>query len=530
MNAVAPDPRRVDRGQLRTLVRLTLKQSLGRGTDASTGSKGNPLAQILFSMTTLGIMLSARAWRVADLPSYLVLLFAAVFLIVVLAINPDSQDVQERRLEILASKPIAPRTLLSARTMMLLVLAGLLAGCLGLVPLAVAVVHFSFSWPRAVATYVTLIAGCFAAAVLWLSVLMVGLRWVSLDRARKILQLLLVAAILGITAFSLGWIPMGAGAEGAFSLADRPARRGSSLVLVRRSSGGGRVAGSVWARQAPCCSSRGGLDVDPRRPAPALRELRRAGARPHRRVPRSVLVRALERAMHVPVLGRLLLPAPVQAVASAVLLATRREDVSRAKILASQLLALGAFVVAFTGAEHLVTVTLLTYLGFSSVTDGLKVTRQSGLPAAGWIFCGAPIEPGHLVRGLSAALMLRFLALPAVLLAVIFFRQHPPGLAAVLALGYVLVARVVVMAGLALWPAFPLSQEQQRAQSMLSYVFGFALSIAFGIAQTILVLLHQGFATVALVLGAAGLVALAAAAWGLRWAAASRVSRLEYPQ
>ena len=79
-------------------------------------------------------MLSARAWRVADLPSYLVLLFAAVFVIVILAINPDSQDVQERRLEILASKPIAARTPLSARTILLLVLAGLLAGCLGLSP------------------------------------------------------------------------------------------------------------------------------------------------------------------------------------------------------------------------------------------------------------------------------------------------------------------------------------------------------------------------------------------------------------
>jgi hypothetical protein len=139
MSAIAPDARRVDPLQLRALLRLTLKQSLGPGTDASTGSKGHPLRQILFSMTTLGVMLSARAWRVADLPSYLVLLFAAVFVIVILAINPDSQDVQERRLEILASKPIAARTLLSARTILLLVLAGLLAGCLGLVPMAVAV-------------------------------------------------------------------------------------------------------------------------------------------------------------------------------------------------------------------------------------------------------------------------------------------------------------------------------------------------------------------------------------------------------
>lgn len=61
--------------------------------------------------------------------------------------------------------------------------------------------------------------------------------------------------------------------------------------------------------------------------------------------------------------------------------------------------------------------------------------------------------------------------------------------------------------------SFPLPQEQQRAQSMLSFVIGFALSIAFGIAQSVLVLLHQAFA-----------------AWGLGRGAASRVAQLEYPR
>jgi len=151
------------------------------------------------------------------------------------------------------------------------------------------------------------------------------------------------------------------------------------------------------------------------------------------------------------------------------------------------------------------------------------------MPAAGWIFCGAPIEPRQLVRGISTALSLRFLALPALLLAVIFFRQHPPALAAMLALGYVLAARIVIGGGLLLRPAFPLSEEQHRAQSMLSYVIGFALSIGFGIAQTILVMIHGSFATVAVVLGALTLLAMAAAAWALTWGAASRMARLEYP-
>ncbi|HET6897647.1 MAG TPA: hypothetical protein VFK70_04840 [Vicinamibacteria bacterium] len=530
MSAVPPDARRVDWLQVRTILHLTLKQSLGPGIDASTGSRGHPLRQILFSMTTLGVMLSLRAWRVADLPSFFVLLFAGVFVIVILAINPDSQDVQERRLEILASKPIAPRSLLSARTILLLVLSTLLAGCLGLVPMGAAMVRFGLSAPRAVAAYLTLIAGCFAAAVVWLSALMVSLRWIPLERVRKTLQFLLVAAILGITAASVGWISFGGEGGSPFSIGDWPG------ALIAPSSWFALFwlpdpwPGSVWRRagallmvaSAVVVSMQGVLHRH-------YANFAEQSAATSARVPRSLLVWALERAMRVPLLGPLLLPPPVLAVASAVLLATRREDISRVKILASQLLALAAFAVAFMGAEHLVTVTVLTYLGFSSVADGLKVTRQSSLPGAGWIFCGTPIEPRQLVRGLATALEMRFLVLPAVFLAVIFWRQYTWGLALVLVLSYVLVARLVIVVGLLAWPAFPLSEEQQRAQSLLSYVIGFALSTAFAIAQMLLVLIHVNFGAAAIVLGAFGLVALAAATWGLTWGAASRLRVLEYP-
>jgi hypothetical protein len=347
---------------------------------------------------------------------------------------------------------------------------------------------------------------------------------------RKTLQFLLVAAILGITATALGWIPPGRAGGRMFSIAAWPAARLApsswfALFWLHDPWPGARwrrLGAVLLVSGAGVMSVRGVLHRH-------YANFAEQSAAPTTRVPRSTLVWALERAARVPVVGPLLLPAPVLAVASAVLLVTRREDVSRAKILATQLLALGAFVVAFTGAEHLVTMTMLTYLGFSAVADGLRVTRQSSLPGAGWIFCGAPIEPRQLVRGLTTAVVLRFLALPALLLAVIFFRQHPPGLAAVLALSYVLAARLVVAVGLLIWPAFPLSQEQQRAQSMLSFVIGFALSIAFGIAQSVLVLLHQAFPAVALVLGGATLVAMAGTAWGLGRGAASRVARIEYP-
>ena len=180
-------------------------------------------------MTTLGVMLSARAWRVADLPSYLVLVFAAVFVIVILAINPDSQDVQERRLEILASKPIAARTFAlradhppprargPARGLSL-------AGC----PWPSRSSISAWAWPRAVAAYLTLDGrGASRRAVLWLSVLMVSLRWIPLDpRAQDPSSSCSRSRSWGSTATSLGWIPncigQGGGAVLDRGLARRP--------------------------------------------------------------------------------------------------------------------------------------------------------------------------------------------------------------------------------------------------------------------------------------------------------------------
>ena len=186
MSAVAPDGGASIAGPA-PRPRPALPEAVARARDrnGNTGSREIPCCQILLSMTTLGVMLSAAAWRAADLPSYLVLVFAAVFVIVILAINPDSQDVQERRLEILGSKPIAPRTFLSARTISSSC-SRPARGCLGLAPLAVAVVHFGLAWPRAAAAYLTLDRGVLrGGGALALGVLMVSLRWIPLDRRAR---------------------------------------------------------------------------------------------------------------------------------------------------------------------------------------------------------------------------------------------------------------------------------------------------------------------------------------------------------
>lgn len=529
MSAEAPDERRVDPSQLRALVRLSLKQGLGRGVDPNTGSKGNPMLQVLFSMTALGAMLSTNASRAADLPSFLVVVFATVFVIVLLAINPDAQDVQERRLEILGSKPIAPRTFLSARALLLLALSSLLAGCLGLAPLVMALVRFPFAWPRAAATYLMLVLGSFTVAVLWLAAVMVGLRWLSVDRVRKTSQFLLLVAILGVSAASVGWIPVHL-PGGKFSISTWPqallppsswfalfwlddplpgalSRRAGAILLLGTAVlvALGGVLSRYYADFAEQSVAKGG------------------------RSPRSALVWALERITRLPGAGRHVLPPPVLAVAAAVLTTTRREDVSRAKTLAPQVLALVAFAVAWTGAEPLVMLTMLTYLGFSAVVEGLQVTRQSSHPAAGWIFWAAPVDPRHVVRGLTLALTLRFLVLPAVLLALILFRLHPPALAGVLSLAYVLSARLLIPLGLALWPALPLSHDQRSAQSFFGFVLAFVLTVVFAVAQAVIVMLTPLFGVIAVALAAAMLVALAGAAWGLGWSAAQRVARLEYP-
>jgi hypothetical protein len=475
-------------------------------------------------------MLAFGARRVADLPSALVLLFGVVFVIVVLAVNPDAREVQERRLEILGSKPIAPPTSLAARAAVVLVLSSLLAGCLGLAPLFALTYRFPFPWPRAVGTYATLLLGSFAVATLWLAAVMIALRWISVERVRKTSQLLLLAAIVGVNVAALGWIPTGGAGGGPFSLSDWPAARHlpSSWFALFWIDGPG--AGS-FARRAGALALVGaaGLVASGAVLGRAYANLAEQGEQPAARPPRSAGAWVLEQVAGVPVVGRVLLPSAVQAVAEAVLTATRREDVSRAKTLAPQILSILAFAVAWTGAERLMSLTMLTYLGFSAALDGLQVTRQSGNPAASWIFWGTPAEPRHVVRGLILALSLRFLVLPVALLALVLFRMHPPALAAVLSLAYLLTARLALRLGLLLWPAFPLSQDQRATQSVLGFVVGFAITIAFAVVQAILVLLHPMFGVFTLLLGVVVLVAMAVAAWGLGYGAAARVAGLQYP-
>jgi hypothetical protein len=531
MSAVAPDERRVDRDQLRVLVRLALKQGLGRGTDASTGAKGYPLLQILFSMTFLGIVLSFNAGRVSDVESFLVLIFAVVFVITVLAINPDTQEVQERRLEILASKPVAPPTFLSARALVLLALASLLAGCLGLAPTVTALVFFPGARLRTAASYPTLVVGSFAVAVVWLSLVMIAVRWISIERVRKTSQLLLLAAIVGVNVLSLGWIPFGGPAGSRFSVAAWPATAwlpSSWFALFWMDDG----SPAAWLRRAAVAALLGlaGLVASGRIFSSYYANFAEQSVAPAARPSRALLTRLLDGFARVPGLRRLL-PAPVHAVAAAVLTVTRREDVSRTKTLVPQVMAVGAFALSLWGGAPLaaVSMTMLTYLGFSSVLDGLQVTRQSSHPAAGWIFWGTPLAPRHVVRGLTTALTLRFLFLPAALLAVLFFRRHPPALAAFLSLAYVLTARLVIPLGLVVWPAKPLSHEQRATQSLGGFVVGFVLAISFAVAQAMVELLAPMFGVVAFVLGVFGLFVLAMASWGLAWSAAERLARLEYP-
>jgi hypothetical protein len=531
VSAPAPDERTVDAGQLRVLVHLALKQGLGRGTDASTGAKGFPLLQILFSMTLLGVVLCFNAGRVADAASFLVLIFAVVFVITVLAINPDTQDVQERRLEILASKPVAPPTFLAARALVLLALSGLLSGCLGLAPLVTALAYFRLPWLRAVAGSLMLVAGSFAVAVVWLSAVMIAVRWISVDRVRKTSQLLLLAAIVGVNVLSLGWIPFGGAGSSRFSVSAWPAAAWLPSSWFALFWVDGDVPGS-WGRRTAAVGLLGlaGLVASGRLFARYYANFAEQSAAPAARPARALLTRLLDAFARVPGLGRLL-PPPVHAVAAAVLTVTRREDVSRTKTLVPQVMAAGGFALAWWGGAPMaaISMTMLTYLGFSSVLDGLQVTRQSSHPGAGWIFWGTPLAPRHVVRGLTIALTLRFLFLPAALLAVLFFRRHPPALAAFLSLAYFLSARLVIPLGLVVWPAQPLSHEQRATQSLGGFVAGFALAVSFAVAQALVELLAPLFGVLAFGLGVLVLFGLALAGWAFAWSAAVRLGRLEYP-
>lgn len=517
----------IDRRQLVALLGLTLRQLLRPGVDRSSGSKGHPLRQIVFSMGLLGLLFTGNVGRLPDLASYLALLFAVAFVFVALAISPETHEVRQRNIEILSSKPIAPATLVAGRAVILLVIAGLISGCFGLAPLLAAWWRLACPLPLVAAEYAMLILGAFTAAMAWLYALLAALRFVSPERLRFVTQSLLVLAILAVTAMSTGlYSPAGL---------VRPALAATLIELLPSTwfarfwmadlgfEANAQRAGVLLLGAATIAAARGGFE----RFYPRLTEA--AVAEPGRPVVRPLTVRLLEAVSRLPLLGGWLLPRASTAVASAILTLTVREEVSRLRVLVPQVVAALFFILGLRTEQATLPLSMLAYFGLASVIDGLDVVRQSPSAPASWIFFKTPIEARQVRRGIRVAIMLRFLALPLLLLTVLLLKSHPPLLAALLATAYLFVGRFVIAGGIVARPAFPLSQDQRAAQSFLGLVLGFVLSVAGSVAYLVAVFLVTTLGWVGLAIAAVAVAGLAAATLACELWASERLARAEYP-
>lgn len=521
MGALAvPATGRFDALQFRAVLELLAKQTLRPGLDASTGARGNPLRQMVLSLGLMGVMFSFNAGRFESLPPYLVLLFGVTVALDAFAINPETQDVMQRRLELLHSKPVGARTMSAARTAFLALLTAAFALPFSLAPLVVAVRWHGLHPLAAVAAAGALYLGCFSVSVLWLTAVGATLRWTTPERIRKVGQSLFLAAVLLLTALTLDLLPAARAAELL-----RPLPTSWFARLVLPASGlldhAQRLGALALLALAGLLMWRGGLDLH-------RAEVLQSGWRSRKeRVARGSVVGALERAAELPGLGRLL-PDPVLAVAGAVLTLTRREEVSRLKVLAPRVIALGGFAAALAGVEPELVLNLLAYVGFSAAVDGLSVAGQSSTPAAGWVFRGAPLSSRDLMRGLRLAVSLRFLLLPAALLAVLLLRAHPWPLAVLLALDYLLAARVLLALAIVIQPVLPLSSEHRSMSPLWAFVVGFVATLAGGIAHAVVVIVAGASLTAAAIIAGMAAAMFGIASWALGIAAAARLDSLEH--
>jgi hypothetical protein len=124
--------------------------------------------------------------------------------------------------------------------------------------------------------------------------------------------------------------------------------------------------------------------------------------------------------------------------------------------------------------------------------------------------------------------MLKYFALPTVLVSTTFFYYHPPLLAGILALLFVVEARVVISLLLALRPALPLSQEQVPGNAFTGFTISVGVAIVTGIGYGIVVTLERVFPYVGVAIGFCGVILLVFCGWLLERAAQSRLANIEF--
>jgi hypothetical protein len=376
-----------------------------------------------------------------------------------------------------------------------------------------------------------LLLGAFTAATLWLHLMLAALRWISAERLRKLVQTALAVFNLAVAMLSL----ISFGFAEALSLPDpmRGLGRGRAVLEVLPStwfalfwhrewlSAPHRVAVILLVAATVALALRGGLE----KYYPHL--LEQAALPTPSAARRSLAASLLEALMRLPPAARRLFPPASLGLGVAVLTLTQREEVSRLKVLVPRLVAVLFFLLGLRAGHELLPLSMLAYFSFAAAIEGLDAVGQSAHAPASWVLHAAPLPGGEAARGVLSAVTLRFLLFPLSLLAVLLFRRHPPLLAGLLAAGTFFAARAAVAAGLALWPALPLSREQRATQSLIGLAVGFVLTVAGGVAYALASLLADGLGVLGLAVVALGVGLLAAIGLALRLLAARRMRSLE---
>lgn len=522
----------VDLTQLRAIVTMNLKQALRPGKDPVTGSVGNPIRQIVLSMGAFGLLFAFNADRFADLPSYLIMLFASTFLIASLNIAPDPYDVRQRNLETFHSKAITQKTLLMARIVVLFIIVNFIAVSYALIPLTVSVFYLDCPVVLAVCALILLLIGCFSLVVYWLVVLMVAAQFIGLDRVRQMSQGLFLLVLLGIIGISFDFFgvnehPFSQSPE-KISLIDSVwAKFLPSTWFVDALVGDLSLAANTerMVMLATVCGAIGilwRLDTDGYFPR-LIEKLSEPASQPTSS-PLSVKLLNLYRL--IPPVRRWVIPDHTFALASLVLTVTQREEISRIRTLVPRVFMLLFFLAglsSFRPEARFFGLLMLSYYGFSSVIEGLDIIKQSSHASACWMLQVIPLGGKDILKGLRLTVMVKFFAFPAVLLLIMFYSFHPFLIATLLAIGFFIIARVLIPVLLIVQPTYPLSQDQRTAQSLTGFLIGMVVIFFAALGYGIITLLGSLLGYFGLAVAAGGLVALICVEYLLDLQAARRL-------
>lgn len=518
-----PDATRIDRRQLRALLRLLGTEMLRRGRDASSGMSGNPLLQTLFSMSFLGMMAAGGALQAESLDQLLARLFTSALVIVALMITADTDEVRMRRAEILFTKPVAGPTHLAAVAVLLFVTACLIAGPFALFPLLAAALFRGLPAWQVPLLLATLLAGAFAVVLAWVLLLRVGTRLIGADRVRMATQVSIVVLVVAVT-----WSAMGAtGMIGA------PPALPGRLLEALPSTWLARFWRDDWTSADALLRRLGVLGLMGLSAGVFVLYAHRAGADAVFETTSSArplrppwLARLLTRLGHARGLW-FLLPAPAAALAGCVLTLGRREEAARLRGLVTTLLAVGVAAWGYWSETALLPLALLASVNVTIVLEGLAFARQSASTPAAWAIAKSPLLPRHLLRGVLWAVLARFGLLPLGLFALLLFRHHTPGLAALLATAGFLGSRLVLTAAMAFRPAYPLD-EPPTAPGALDQIVGWSVGTAGALGYVIAATVADLLGLVGVVLIALGTVGIGVLSVVAQWIAARRLARLEY--